>query len=192
MRTRFAAMIISTLALVALSVTPAGADGWWLQYSDTSTRLCLDADYHANTAYWSLTEATCKTPVGSGAADQVFQLVPQSNGTAWILSGVSGTMCVGVASGSPNDGAAVFLTNCPAPGTNWFAQEWQVSTVSENPNGSANVLFRNATSQKCITGTGSGVALFQQACDSANPHQVWRQHLKESGCTRCVAAARRS
>jgi hypothetical protein len=190
MRTRFAAMIISTLALVALSVTPASADGWWLQYSDQSTRLCIDADYDAQHASWALTEATCKIPVGSGAADQVYQLVPQANGNAWIMSGVAGPLCVAIGSGSAADDS-VGLADCPGTRPIYWDVEWQVLPVSENPNGSTNVMFRGATSGKCVTGTGGGVRLFQQACDSANPHQVWRQHLKESGCTRCVAAARR-
>jgi hypothetical protein len=189
MRSRFAAVFVSlcVLLLVPLSAAPAGADGWWLQYSDRSTNLCVDGVYNASYGTWSLQEAACKSPVGSQAANQVFQTAPLADGNVWIRSGVPGTMCVAVASGSSSDGAPVFLTNCPEPGPDYWAQEWQVSTVSVNPNGSANVQFRNATSQKCITGTGSGVNLYQQTCDSANPHQVWHQHLKESGCTRCLA-----
>jgi hypothetical protein len=189
MRMRFAAIFVSILTLLGLSVAPASADVWWLQYSDTSTRLCIDAGYDHQYAYWWLQEAGCKTPVGSGAANQVFQIVPQGNGNAWIMSGVLGTVCIEVASGS-TDGAPVGMAECPGTWPIYWDVEWQVLSVSENPNGSANVMFRSATTQKCITGAGNGIRLYQQTCDSANPHQVWRQHLKESGCTRCLAARR--
>lgn len=187
MRSRLAAVFVS-LCTVLLFAAPAGADGWWLQYSDRSTNLCIDGVYDAQYASWSLQEAACKSPVGSQAANQVFQLAPQANGNAWIRSGVAGSMCIAVSAGAATDGDPVFLVECPDRPPNHWAQEWQVPTVSTNPNGSANVMFRSATSQKCVTGTGSGVKLFQQTCDSSNPHQVWRQHLKESGCTRCLAA----
>ncbi|GLY37860.1 hypothetical protein Amsp01_038840 [Amycolatopsis sp. NBRC 101858] len=187
MRSRFAA-VFASLCVLFLMVSPAGADGWWLQYSDRSTNLCMDGLYDASHGSWSLQEAACKTPVGSQAANQVFQTAPQANGNAWIRSGVAGAMCIAVSAGPANDGDPVFLVECPDRAPNHWSQEWQLPTVSTNPNGSVNVLFRNATSQKCITGTGSGVKLYQQTCDSANPHQVWHQHLKESGCTRCLVA----
>lgn len=43
MRSRFAAIFLSlgVPAMMALSVTPASADGWWLQYSDRSTNLAV-------------------------------------------------------------------------------------------------------------------------------------------------------
>ena len=187
MRTRFAAILVTVLTLVGLSAAPAGADVWWLQYSDTSTRLCIDAGYDHQYAYWWLQEAGCKSPVGSGAANQVFQIVPQSNGTAWIMAGVPGTVCVETGPGA-TDGSAVGLAECPGVQAVYWDVEWQVSVVSENPNGSANVMFRSATSGKCITGSGDGVRLYVQTCDSTNPHQAWRQHLRDAGCTRCLAA----
>ncbi|EOD64299.1 RICIN domain-containing protein [Amycolatopsis vancoresmycina] len=188
MRIRFAAIFAAILTVVGLSAAPASADVWWLQYTDTSTRLCIDAQYDAQHAYWWLQEATCKTPVGSGAAGQVYQIVPSGTGAVWIMSGVPGPQCVAIGSGSAADDT-VGLADCPGTRPIYWDVEWQVSEVSENPNGSVNVMFQSTTSGKCITGAGSGVRLVQQACDSTNPHQVWRQHLKE-GCPRCLAARR--
>lgn len=54
--------------------------------------------------------------------------------------------------------------------------------MRENPNGSVDIMFRNAFSGKCISSNGgSPLNMTQQTCNSANARQVWHQHLREGG-----------
>src|SRR6058998_3270636 len=81
MRKRFATIFVSlcVLTLVIVSVTPASADGWWLQYSDRSTHLCMEVANHSQDEGALLVEATCAVP-DVGVLHQHFQLRLLGNG----------------------------------------------------------------------------------------------------------------
>jgi hypothetical protein len=181
MRKSFIATFVGlcVLTLVSLSVTPAAASVWWLPYSENSTRLCMDVTGGSTADGALLQEFTCNQ-----SAAQLFQIVGLADGNAYVIP-QSSNKCVEIWNNSLNDGAPVEQLTCLGR----FGQEWQVPIVRERPNGSVDVMFRNALSQKCITGTGNGVVLYQQTCNSSNPHQVWHQLLRE-GCPTCVPALR--
>jgi hypothetical protein len=180
MRKRVAAMLVSWSLplLMALTVTPADASDFeWLQYSDRSTNLCMYVPGTADSVF--LQEATCKVPVGSGSADQMFKFSPLSNGNTLIIAQNS-NKCLRVVDSPLPEGAGIQQWTCSSE------QQWQAFVVSTNPNGSANLMFRWVASQKCITGRTSGAVLYQSTCDTLNLHQLWHQHLRESTCRTCL------
>ncbi|ALG06960.1 hypothetical protein AOZ06_08505 [Kibdelosporangium phytohabitans] len=123
-----------------------------------------------------LKQATCKTPVGSGSYNQLFQLQLLGNGNYWVIPRNS-NKCVQVWNESTADGAGIQQLACYSS----LSQQWNTPVVSENPNGSVNLMFRNVLSGKCITANGNGTTLTQQSCDRSNLRQVWRQHLRDAG-----------
>lgn len=178
MRKRFAVLLAGFFVLVSnvLSVAPANAAVWWLQYSDRSARLCVDVPGGSTAEFVFIQQAACKTPVGSGSYNQLFQLQALGSGNYWVIARNS-NKCLQVWNESTSDGAGIQQLTCYSS----LGQQWQAPVVSENPNGSVNILFRNALSGKCITANGSGAVLTQQTCDSSNLRQVWRQHLRDAG-----------
>lgn len=171
MRNRLA-VLLSVLVSMVFLTTPADATVWWLQYSDRSGGKCLAMPYTAETEYAE--QATCVTPVGSGADKQLFQLVSLASGNSWIVSQHSGK-CLAVLFETPLEGVPVQQVTC---GSVNLSDQWQISVVSEQPNGSMNLLFRNARTARCMTGS-PGPTMY--TCDSANVRQVWHQHLREGG-----------
>jgi hypothetical protein len=191
MRNRFSATFVSmcVLVMVAVSVTPAASSGFdWLQYSDRSSGLCMEAVHDPHIPASWVHEATCMTPGGSGAAKQVFNMQAVGNGNVLIKEGES-HYCLNVGSSLSDGSPIMLLCSNPPGGGSSATEEWQVLFHSENRNGSVNLMFRNAYSQKCVTGISSGAMLYQQTCDRTNLHQVWHQHLRE-GCPTCIPVLR--
>jgi hypothetical protein len=178
MRKRFAVLLAGLFVMtsVVLSAAPANATVWWLQYSDRSARLCMDVPGGSTAELVFIQQTTCKTPVGSGSYNQTFQIQTLGNGNKWVIARNS-NKCVQIWNESSTDGTGIQQLTCSSS----LGQQWQTPVVSENPNGSVNILFRNVLSGKCITANGNGAVLTQQTCDTANLRHVWRQHLRDSG-----------
>lgn len=173
MRNRLAILVsLFVLMSTVLSAVPASAAVWWLQYSDRSGGKCLAMPYTADTEYAE--QATCVTPVGAGADKQLFQLVSLGNGNSWIVSQHSGK-CLAVLYEFPTEGVPVQQVTCGSTGV---SEQWAVSVVSEQPNGSVNLRFRNIRTDRCMTGSPGPI---MYTCNSSNVGQVWHQHLREGG-----------
>jgi hypothetical protein len=166
---------LCVVALALLAAPPASAAGWWLQYSDRSSRLCLDVQGASSADGAILQQSTCKTPVGSGAANQQFQTQAVSGG--YLFVALHSNKCIQIQGGSLVDGAIAQQLTC----TGAANQLWQLSLVSTNPNGSSNYLIRNVNSAKCLRAAPTGSPVTQQTCNSASTQQVWHQHLREGG-----------
>lgn len=181
-------VILAVAALVSGAFAPsaANASGWWLQYSDRGTGLCMDVSGSSTADGAMVHETTCKNPASSGAANQQFQLQAVSGGSRLVA--YHSYKCVGIAGGSTADYGVAEQSTC----TGSTSQTWQLILVSTNPNGSANYQFKNLKSGKCLTGDAPGFHLYQLTCDTGNIRQIWRQHLRESDCRTCLAPRRQS
>jgi hypothetical protein len=181
---RFFAIVVAGLfaaASVVLAGTPAGAAEWWLQYSDRGSRQCLEVSVGSHPDGVAVVQSPCKVPVGSGADHQRFQLARLDNGNYFVIAKHS-NKCLqndpDVVVGPP----AVEQATCRS-GTERISQEWQTPAVRQNPNGSVDIMFRNVHTGKCMSSSSGAVGLVvtQESCNSADPRQVWRQHLREGG-----------
>lgn len=185
MQNRLAGTIVGffVMALMGFSTAPASASVWWLNYSDTANNLCMDVLSGSTSPATHVGEWNCNVL----DQPQLFQLVPLADGNVWIQAEHS-RLCVEV--DNRVEGPTLVQDVCVS-GPVGLLEEWQAPVVSTNPNGSVNVQFRNFGNQQCITGAGLGVQMLTSPCDSANPHQVWRQHLRDSNCRTCLQAAPR-
>lgn len=171
----------AAMAVIGLAPAPAQASGWWIQYSDTGTGLCMDVKNSSSSDGAIVQEYSCKVPGTSGASNQEFQFQAM-NGAIQIVNSHSGK-CVEIANWSTADGGTAQQHGC----TGTPNQLWQTVYVGSTPRGATKYQFQNVYSGKCLTGTTTGYALYQYTCTSGNARQVWLEHLADSGCLTCLA-----
>jgi hypothetical protein len=109
----------------------------------------------------------------------LFQLAPLSDGNYRLIVQFSNKCfrLLGDFTGDAENGPLEQFTCLGA-----VTEEWQTPVVKQNPNGSVDIMFRNAVTGKCIySGGGSFNILRVQTCNSANALQVWHQHLRDGG-----------
>jgi hypothetical protein len=182
-REAFAILFTGLFGVVpaVLSTAPADASVWWLQYSDRSTGQCMEVAAGAQDGA-SVTQNPCRTPIGTGADHQLFQLALLGDGNYRLIV-QSSNKCIRILGDFTGDaeGAPLEQFTCLGAAT----EEWQTPTVRVNPNGSSDIMFRNVATGKCIAsddGTFFPPFLLRvRTCSSANTRQVWHQHLREGG-----------
>jgi ricin-type beta-trefoil lectin protein len=184
MRRSLAIMAVGLFALASLVLPagPASATVWWLQYSDRTYRQCMEVIGVGGEGV-VVGQDTCLLPFDREGGNQRFQLALLENGNHLIIAEHS-NRCLQVVNDSTAEGALVWQVSC-VTGPGRAGQEWQTPLVRENPNGSIDIMFRNALTGTCITANGATVGggpfVNQHVCNSADPSQVWRQHLAEGG-----------
>jgi hypothetical protein len=176
---KLVAMIVTGLALVVLSVVPADATAWWLQYSDRSTGQCMDMA-GGNYDGALVSEDPCLSPIGSGSSHQLFQLAAAGDGNSLLIVQSSGK-CVRLVGDYAGPDASGPIEQWTCGGS--VTQEWQTPVVKENANGSVDIMFRNAATGICVSSNGGSHfnPLMALPCNSADARQVWHQHLREGG-----------
>lgn len=186
MRKSFAILVAGLFVVVSavLSMTPAGASVWWLQYSDRSAGQCMEVVGVAagSNDGAEVTQNPCRSPLSTGADHQLFQLALLGDGNYRLIV-QSSNKCIRIIGDFTGDaeGAQLEQFTCLGAAT----EEWQTPTVRVNPNGSSDIMFRNVATGKCISsddGTFFPPFLLRvRTCNSANARQVWHQHLREGG-----------
>jgi hypothetical protein len=181
MRKLFAVLVTGLfgVASVVLPVAPADAAVWWVQYSDRDTGQCMDVTSAAYDGA-EVEQNPCRSPIGSAAGHQLFQLARLSDGNYRLIVQFS-NKCIRLLGDFTGDAENAPLEQFTCLGS--VTEEWQTPVVRQNPNGSVDIMFRNAVTGKCISSFGGGfyVPLRVQTCDSANARQVWHEHLREGG-----------
>ncbi|GIG58795.1 hypothetical protein Lfu02_31670 [Longispora fulva] len=176
-------MTLATAAVAFITMAPATAHAsdWWIEYSNKASHNCIDVKNSSSSNGAIVQEYPCKNPGTSGAANQQWQF--QGHQFVVLHSG----KCLDLAGWSTADGGTVQQWSC----TGALNQSWTSVYVSTNPRGSENWLIKSDLSGKCLNRANVGNALYQTACDSSNLNQVWTSLLIDSGCTTCIAPARR-
>jgi hypothetical protein len=165
---------------IAMTPHAAQASTWWLQYSNTYSSQCMDVKDSSTGNGAIIQEYPCKTPVGSGSYNQLWQM--QTSGAGVQFVNEKSYKCMDLnAAGSVQQWTCSGATN----------QQWQFLYVSQTPRGATRYQIKSVSSGKCLHHAPTGTAIYQVTCNSADSQQVWLEHLVDSGCTTCLTTGRR-
>jgi hypothetical protein len=161
MRARLFVPLIGTLAVLFGILTPTSASGyvgWWLQY--TSNGNCLEITGGSTANYALLRENACKAAGSSSYSSQLITMT-----STGLLKVKHTGKCL-----DANDGYYVRQLTCNGTPS----QSWDPVFLDSEPSGSRpRYLFRSNHTGLCVTGIAAGVSVYQSACNSEDPRQVW-------------------